>query len=186
MRKTVFLIGACLLISAGLVAAQTGAGNPGYYPIEDMGLFAGGDLEVDVDLSGPMLQVAAGAMQEDEDDDSNLAGLVSGLDRVRVQVGQPKGVEASTISSRFEKAVDALKSSGWDRILTVNDDDEHAHLFARNRDDRIVGLTLLVNDSNEELVLVNIVGDIDPVMLGKVLADVDNLPNLDALVKAGE
>ncbi len=187
MRKIdISMVMVLLLIAAGSVAAQTGAAHPGYFPIENMGLFAAGDLEVDVDLSGPMLKVAAGAMQEDGDDDANLAELVSGLDRIRVQVGEPQGVEEATVSSKFEQAVATLQSSGWDRILRVVDEEEQIHIFARSRDDRIVGLTVLVNDANEDIVLVNIVGDIDPVVLGKVLADDDKLTNLETLLEAGE
>lgn len=186
MKRVSVMIAVMLLAVPASVAAQAVAARAGYYPIEEMGIFAAGDLEVDVDLSGPMLQAAAVAMQEEEDDDANLAELVSGLDRVRVQVGEPSGIDPSTIAARFDTAVTTLKSSGWNQILRVVDGDEQVYLFARNSDDRIVGLTALVNDANEEVVLVNIVGDIDPVLLGRALAKADGLRNLEVLMEAGE
>ncbi|MBD3851445.1 MAG: hypothetical protein IFK93_09120, partial [Acidobacteria bacterium] len=62
MRKISVLIGVMLAVFAGFGGAQASA-QSGYYPIEEMGIFADGDLEVDVDLSGAMLRVAAGAME---------------------------------------------------------------------------------------------------------------------------
>ncbi len=62
MRKISVLIGVMLAAFAGFGAVQASA-QSGYYPIEEMGIFAEGDLEVDIDLSGAMLRVAAGAME---------------------------------------------------------------------------------------------------------------------------
>ena len=184
MTKAVVLI--VMLAVASLVGAQTDTNHLGFYPIEEMGVLAKGDLEVDVDLAGAMLQVAAGAMEGQDGEDADLAQLVSGLERVRVQVGVPRGADSSTIAHSFDQAVSTLEGSGWSRILKVIDEGEQVWLFARESAGRIVGLTAMVNDEDEEIVLVNVVGDIDPVVLGKLLAKADQMPDLGQFMVDGE
>jgi hypothetical protein len=172
-----------IFLAGGAVSAQGNTSHPGYYPIEEMGILAKDDLEVDINLEGAMLQVAAGAMQEEaEGEGQMLSQLVSGLDRVRVQVGSPGAADASTIAYSFENAISTMESEGWNRILRVTEEDSQVHLFARENGGRIAGLTLLVNDDDDEIVLVNILGDIDPEVLGKMLAAADQMPNLEELM----
>ncbi len=185
MRRTLVVLGAMLVAASGLVQAQGGSAHPGNYPIEAMGLLAGGDLEVNIDLEGAMLQAAAGAMQQ-EGEDSDIARLVAGLERVRVMVGSPQGVDPAAIAASFERAVSTMEGAGWKRILSVRDEGEQVYLFSRESAGTIVGLTLLVSDGGEELVLVNVVGAIDPVLLGRVIAKADQLPQLESYLGAGQ
>ena len=76
-----------------------------------------------------------------------------------------------------------MEGAGWSRILRVVDEGELVFMFARENAGRIAGLTVLINDENEEIVLVNLVGDIDPVVLGKVIAKADRLPNLEQFME---
>jgi hypothetical protein len=165
MRKTSVLLGVILVALAGSAAAQTG--SPGYYPIEKMGIFAEGDLEVDVDLSGAMMQVAAGAV---ENQDEGLAELVANLERVRVQVGEPSGVDAAGVTRRMADSKAQLEGAGWHKIISVEEASEQVYFYALEKDGRISGLTGFVNEVGEEVVVINIVGDIDPRTLGRVLA----------------
>lgn len=175
-----------VLLVTGTAGAQAGSSHPGYYPIESMGVLAKGDLEVDIDLTGAMLQVAAGAMQSENGEDGDLAQLVAGLERVRVQVGEPQGADASTIAHSFETAISTMEGAGWSRILRVVDEEEQVYVFARENAGRIAGLTALINDENEEIVLVNLVGDIDPVVLGRVIAKADRLSDLERFIEGAE
>ena len=170
MRKISVLIGVVLAVFTGFGGAQASA-QTGYYPIEEMGIFAEGDLEVDVDLSGAMLRVAAGAM---EHQDERLAELVANLERVRVQVGVPSGVDAATVAQKMAAAQATLGGAGWQKILSVEEGTEQIYLFALESAGNIAGLTAFVNESGEEVVVVNIVGDINPETLGRILAHMDD------------
>lgn len=185
MRKMIVTLVVVVLMTGASVCAQGGTNHPGYFAIEEMGILAQDDLEVDVDLQGAMLQVVAGAIQNDEND-PDLAALVSKLERVRVQVGSPQRVDQSALEFSFQDAIANMESAGWYRILRVIEDEEQVHLYAREGDGRIVGLTVLVNDGSDEVVLVNIVGDIDPVALGKSLSKLDNLKNFEQYMNDGE
>ena len=103
MRKKSVLFGVMLVALVASASAQTGTAHPGYYPIEELGIFAQGTMEVDIDVSGAMLQVAAGAM---ENQDESLAELVSNLERIRVQVGAPKNVDASAVGASIAGNID--------------------------------------------------------------------------------
>lgn len=181
MRKISVLIGVILAVFAGFGGAQASA-QSGYYPIEEMGIFAEGDLEVDVDLSGAMLRVAAGAM---ENQDAGIAELVANLERVRVQVGAPSGLDAATVAQKIAAAQATLESAEWQKILSVEESDEWVYLYALESAGNIVGLTVFVTEGNEEVVVVNIVGDIDPETLGRLLANMDGF-DLDEIMEGFE
>lgn len=181
MRKISVLIGVMLAVFAGFGGAQAFA-QSGYYPIEEMGIFSEGDLEVDIDLSGAMLRVAAGAM---ENRDENIAELVANLERVRVQVGAPSGVDAATVAQKMADAQAALGSAGWRKILSVEESDEQVYLYALESAGNIAGLTVFVNEGSEEVVVVNIVGDINPETLGRLLANMRDF-DLDEIMEGFE
>jgi len=187
MRMKLVVLCALVLFVTWGAAAQSITSHPGYFPIEEMGLLAKGDLEVDVDLQGAMLQVAAGALErEDVGDDANLAELVANLERVRVQVGSPSGADRSSIIHSIEDAKAQLESSNWDRILSVEEDEEQVYVYAIESDGKILGVTVLVNDGAEEIVVVNIVGNIDPRVLGRLIGSMDEIPNLEGFMSAVE
>jgi hypothetical protein len=181
MRKISVLMGVMLVAFVGFGGVQASA-QSGYYPIEEMGIFAEGDIEVDVDLSGAMLRVAAGAM---ENQDESLAELVANLERVRVQVGAPSGVDAATVAQKMAAAQATLGGAGWQKILSVEEDSEQVYLYALERAGNIAGLTAFVNEGGEEVVVVNIVGDINPETLGRLLANMKDF-DLDELMEAVE
>lgn len=178
MRKIFVAFGVLVIFLAGVSAAQTG-----FYPIEEMGIFAEGDIEVDIDLQSVMLQVAAAALQEENAD---LAKMVAGLDRVRFQVGSPSGADFSAIEGAFANAIADLKASGWNTILVVQEDEERVHLFGLESGGVISGLTILVSDGAEEVVVANLVGAIDPVALGKLIANLDEMPDFDMFMGSGD
>ena len=145
-----------------------------------MGIFSEGDLEVDVDLSGAMLRVAAGAM---ETQDPSIAELVASLERVRVQVGAPTGVDAATVAQKMADVQATLVGAGWQKILSVEENTEQVYLYALESAGNIVGLTVFVNEAGEEVVVVNIVGDINPETLGRLLANIKDF-DLEELMGA--
>ncbi len=180
MRKVIGL--AVLVVAlAGTAAAQGGDSHPGSYPIEDMGLLKASELEVNIDLAGPVLEVAAGALRE-EGEDADLSQLVSQLERVRVQVGPAESSQLERVAASFDEAIHAMESAGWKRFLAVADGEDRVYLFALQRGELITGLTALVHEDGDEIVLANVAGAIDPTVLGRVLAKIGDLPNLSRFV----
>lgn len=182
--KMTWILGVTLVFVTGTVTAQSTTDHPGYFPVEEMGILDGGNLKVDVDLQGAMLQLVSAAMEEE--DDAGLADMVSNLERIRVQVGSIDSADVATVASRIDDAVSRLTASGWDRILKVVEEGEQVYLFAREDAGSIVGLTVLVNDGGEEAVVVNIVGTIDPSTLGRMLSDIGEIPDLKKYIDVVE
>jgi hypothetical protein len=169
-----------MLWAAGGVASaqQAVEQSPGYFPLEELALFAEGGVEVDVDIQGPMIQMMAAAAEEQEPEFGELA---SQLQRVRVRVGQLRGEDTSGVAAEFDRAIGQLEAAGWQSMIRVDEEDELVRVFVKQSTDRIYGLTVIVNDSFEEGVLVNIVGDLDPGLVGKMIVSMDSLPDFDEL-----
>jgi hypothetical protein len=167
----------CLLIVPG-AAAQAVEDMPGYYPLEELEVFDSGTVEVDIDLGPPMMQIIAAAAQEKEQE---FAELASQLHRIRVRVGSVGDADAAMVSAQFDRAIRELESSGWKPMIRINEEDAIVRVYSMNTDDSIKGLTLLVNSDGDEVVLANIVGTMDPALVGKVLAKLENFPDLQEL-----
>ncbi len=78
-----------------------------------------------------------------------------------------------------------LGSAGWQKILSVEESDERVYLYALESAGNIVGLTVFVNEGSEEVVVVNIVGDINPETLGRLLANMKDF-DLDEIMEGFE
>ncbi len=179
-RRAVAILFTALAIAAGgATAAQPVTQHPGYFPIETLGLLSPSAIEVDVDLTGPMLRMVSGVLEGDADERA-FAALVSRLERIRVQVGAIEGnAGLADTRRRLEEAATRLEGEGWQRMVLVRNGDELVSVYVRGDDQRIDGITVLALD--DELALVNLVGAIDPRELGRLLADLDELPALEDL-----
>ena len=171
MRFTKFFIPAILLCC--FIAVPVAAQGLGYYPVEELGILEPGNLEVDINLEGSTLQIAAGAMQ---DQDPRIKDLIANLTRVRVQVGDAEGLDPGLIDDRIAGAVAQLESQGWVRIISVEDGSEKVYVYSIDGSDgNIAGLTALVTDGGEEVVVANIAGSIDPVLLGSAISNMHTM-----------
>ena len=177
-RNVAVVVGILWLAGAVASAQQAVEQSPGYFPLEELALFADGGVEVDVDIQGPMIQMMAAAAQEQEPEFGELA---SQLQRIRVRVGQLRGDDSSSVRAEFDRAIGRLEAAGWQPMLRVDEEDELVRVFVKQGTERIHGLAVLVNDGFEEGVLVNIVGDMDPELVGRLIGSMDSLPDLDEL-----
>jgi VCBS repeat-containing protein len=177
MKKTRTLIATLMIAGmASLGAAQSMDQLPGYFALEDLDFFEPDQVEVDVDLRDAMIKAAAGAAAQQ---DENLARLLEGVKRVRVKVGSVEGKDQAAIRSGIEAAVAQLEGSGWYRMVTVREETESVFVMAREGDNVVHGLTVMGHDGAEELVLVNIAGNMDPELIGALMKNMDNLEDLD-------
>jgi hypothetical protein len=177
IHNTFGVIVMCLLIVPG-AAAQAVEDMPGYYPLEELDVFGAGKVEVDIDLGPPMMQIMAAAAQDKE---AEFAELASQLSRIRVRVGSVGDADVAMVSEQIERAIRELESDGWKPMIRVNEEDEIVRLYSMGSDETIEGLTLLVYSDGDEVVLANIVGTMDPRLVGKVVAKLEDFPDLDEL-----
>jgi len=172
----------CLVLLAGFATPIFGQSTLGVFAVEDLGVLDPEHLDVDIDLEGTTLQIAAGAM---EDQDPRLMELVSNLTRVRVQAGDVEGLDHQVVADRVSAAAAELLRTGWRQLIRVEDADEKIYIFSVDGPDgRIAGLTALVSEGGKEAVVANLAGSIDPVLLGSVMARLGEV-DFDQLISMG-
>lgn len=160
-----------LVISAcGITAPRS---NEGYANLDSPGM---NDTKRTMSLSiGPTtLRFAARFL----DDDPETQTLLRSLDGVRVRTYEVVG-DPQRITRNFEHMGSKLENDGWDPIVLVRDDDELVQMYAKMTRGKIRGLTIVTAD-DAEVVVVNVMGDIDPRYYSDVMMalNVDGAPEI--------
>lgn len=155
--------------------------HPGFFPLDSIGGLTSDDVSLEVNLQGAMLELVALATAED---DPELSQLVSGLRAIRVRIAPVARIDLAAMRSSFPNAARRLEETGWRAMLRAREEDEEIYMFAREVKGEILGLTLLAFDE-EEVVLLNLVGELDLARLGSLARGLD-LPLLDQATGSNE
>ena len=180
------LVGLVVLCIVGGVQAQEDTKtdprrHPGYVDFDVLGIQGIlGDVEavVEVSVPPPLLKMVAAAV---EPEDPQLAKLLSNLALVRVQVFEQIGSDqAKKLQKVTAVASKNLLERGWMNVVRVREGEDRVDILLKLEDDSIVGLVVFVISPDGEAVLVNIVGELDPALLGKLAAQF-NVPAVSQL-----
>jgi len=140
---------------------------PGYVDFGDLSATYG-EPKITINLGGTMLNFV-GMMSSSESPETS--DLISKLKGIRVQIySMDKNADAAR--SQFGKTQSHLKSSGWEPIVQVNEDDEQVLVYLKTVGDHMEGMTVMVVD-DEEAVFVNVIGQLNPAELAKVMDKFD-------------
>ncbi len=132
--------------------------QPGYFPLETLGILAREDLSVEINLQGAMLRMVAGAVRAAEPD---FAGLIENLAAVRVHIAPGDKLDLAKVSKRIRTATDWLEDNNWQAIVrTRDDDDDETYVYSHETDGEIDGMAILVMEPTE-VAVINIIGGID-------------------------
>ncbi len=140
---------------------------PGYVDFGDLSSMYG-EPKVIINLGGTMLNFV-GLMSKAQSPETSE--LISKLKGVRAQIYTIEE-NADAAKGQFTKVKGKLKSSGWEPIVQVNEDDEQVLIYIKMKGDDMEGLTVMVVDE-EEAVFVNVIGQLNPVELGRVMEALD-------------
>jgi flavin-binding protein dodecin len=157
-----------LVIVGALVPTTSARGqdspeeHAGYFDLDELEILDADLASVDVNLRGAMLRLVGTAVLNDE---PGLSDLVSNLVSMRVLVAESADLDSDAISKSITRAAARLDELGWQRVVRVRDDSEQVHLYVREVEADVVGITVLVLESSDEVVLVNMAGLIDPAQL---------------------
>ena len=164
-----FVIGLfCALLALPAMAQEDELKDlPGYVDFGDLSA-AYGDPKITINLGGTMLGFV-GMMSSSESPETSE--MISKLKGIRVQIYT---LDENTDAARdqFGKTKSSLKSSGWEPIVQVNEDDEQVLVYMKMIEGDMEGMTVMVVDE-EEAVFVNIIGQLNPAELGKVMDSFD-------------
>jgi len=178
-RPFTFMI-LCLL--PAMAAAQFNTEHPGYFPIEDLGILPEESINLEINLTGPMIKFIVLATQEEEPE---LSQLVENLESIRVRGADLDAVGAEGVRSGIRNVAQKLTEKGWTSMVRMRDEAEEIYIYFKEQEGEMMGLTVLSLEDDEAM-LINLVGKIDPAGLGSLAAGLD-LPQLEQAVQsAGE
>lgn len=154
--------------------AQPGSDHPGYFPIEDLEILPEESINLEINLTGPMMKFIALATDED---DPELSKMVEDLESIRVRGADLEGVDVEEARSGIQRATTKLVDAGWSSMVRMREDDEEVYIYFKEEAGQMVGLTVLSLEGDEAM-LINLVGKIDPTKLSSLAYGLD-LPQLD-------
>jgi hypothetical protein len=164
-----FVIGLfCTLLALPAMAQEDELVDlPGYVDFGDLSATYG-EPKITINLGGTMLNFV-GMMSSSESPETSE--MISKLKGIRVQIySLDENVDAAR--DQFGKTKSGLKSSGWEPIVQVNEDDEQVLVYMKMIEGNMEGMTVMVVDE-EEAVFVNVIGQLNPAELGKVMDSFD-------------
>lgn len=155
--------------------------HPGFVTFDDVERLFGDDaLEIHISVKDAMLRLVAAATRQSEPD---LAQMIGGLRAIEVMV---YNIDDQGGRSRVRQAITdtagRLRRAGWEPAIDIRLEDSGGFLYFRfQQSDNPVGLAGIFLDG-KEAVFINIVGTIDPALLGRLAArfNISLLDELDA------
>ena len=164
----------CALLSSPAIAQEDELKDlPGYVDFGDLSSLYG-EPKIIINLGGTMLNFVSMMSSANSPETSEL---ISKLKGVRVQIySTDKNPDAAR--AQFNKVKGDLKSSGWEPIVQVNEEDQQVLIYMKMKDGNMEGMTVMVVD-DEEAVFVNVIGQLNPAELGKVMDSLDVDVDLD-------
>ena len=164
----------CTLLSLPAMAQEDELKDlPGYVDFGDLASLYG-EPKIIINLGGAMLNFVSMMSASESPATSDM---ISKLKGVRVQIfATDSNTDAS--KAQFNKVKGNLKSAGWEPIVQINEDDEQVLIYMKMQDGNMEGITVMVID-DEEAVFINIIGQLNPAELGKVMKVLDVDIDLD-------
>ncbi len=170
---TALLVGLMMLIPLAMTPARAQdeptpiTEHPGFVNLGAGSVFDADRLKVHVSIKDAMLRLVAAASRENEPE---LAKMMEGLRAVEVRVFEVTEDSATTVGATIRETANRLKKRGWDPAVEIRMEDKQGFLYFRFEDERTVGLAGMFVETGGEAMFVNIVGDIDPTLVGKLAA----------------
>jgi len=169
---------AAILITSLLCVTQVSAEKKDIRGLVPLDYEAFGEPKVEINLSGSLFKFIGRAAAEEEPE---LGKFLVELKALRVRIYEPEQLKGNVadVVRHFETH---LKKKGWEVIARIKEENNNVGVHALGNEESVHGLFVIISSENEELVLVNIAGNIDLAQvgkLGKIAGEELNLPNLD-------
>ena len=168
MKSKLLLVGLIGMLALPAMAQEDALkGFPGYVDFGELnGMF--GEPSVQIAVGGSLLGLVS-ALSAHENPEA--AELFERLHGVRVSVFENPTITESAVEY-VETIASKLSQQGWESVVTVNKDDELVRIFMKFNGDIVEGITVIALEE-DEAVFVNVIGDLKPDELGKVMGNFD-------------
>lgn len=165
------LLCSSLLLGSTAFAQSSDIGQVDLKPIADA---IGSTPKVNLNFGSAMMK---GFAESFRGSNAELAGIIDSISGLRLMVFED--IDTSGARGQVEQTVGALSKAGWTPAMEVRDGDSHVDLFLNESENFVEGLVLMVLDGDDTAVFANIYGDIDPVVIGKLIGSGNALDGLD-------
>ncbi len=179
MKLTTLRLTLAALLLAVLTTATAFAQNARLQMDHLDNLFPKAAETIDVRIDGALLQIASKFLDKSKTNEAQVREMLNVLKGVYV-----KGVEFDKEGEYTEQDVEALRQQlrapGWERIVGVRSKREHENVevFLMLNNGLIEGVGVLITDP-KQLMVVNVVGPIDPEKISELRGSFGIPSNLD-------
>lgn len=94
--------------------------------------------------------------------------LLQNIDGIKVSIYEMNG-NVNEVYEKVKGSFTALKSNGWETMVSVNDDHERVAIFTKIQNDEIKGIYVFVVNE-EDVIFINIMGTLTPEDIAAVVA----------------
>lgn len=115
---------------------------------------------------------------------AELANILDSVSGLRLMVFEEGGIAGAR--EHVAETASELTTAGWTPAMEVRDGETRVDLFLNESENFVEGLVLMVMDGEETAVFANIYGDLDPVVIGKLIGSGTALDGLDFEDFAGQ
>ena len=151
----------------------------GYVDLNALAGFKKSDTSVEIYLKKPILALVAALSSEE---DPTLEKLLGNLALIRVEQFAIDETETKKVDQLIEDVSKKLIKDKWDKLIRAREKDERVEIFLKSENSTISGLLIMAVEGNKEASFINIVGEIDLQLLGKLGAKF-NIPSLDDIAQ---
>jgi len=167
----VFLILSLLLVAGSAVAKKSSP--PGYIDLDFIDIPDDAAQIQDIDL-GPVLKEVV--REARANDDLEIAELLTMVHSLRLRAFSVDENSVAMARKAVDDISNRLKGDDWDTLMKFKDEGELTTINIKYHNDNMVGLMIMVFDPEDEVLFVNVVGDLE---LGKLMKLASNLDTDD-------
>ena len=166
MKRFIWILIALLALPA---MAQEDAlkAFPGYVDFGELNSIFG-EPTVQISIGASLLGLV-GTLSAEEDPEA--AELFRKLNGVRVNVFETESMAEGAVDL-VKNISGSLSQKGWEPVVTVNSAEEQVRVFMKLNGETVDGITVMAVEDNEA-VFVNVIGDINPAELDRVMKNLD-------------
>ena len=159
-----------MLTACGITAPRS---NEGFANLDSPGI-SETNRTMSISIGPTLMRFAARFL----DDEPETQALLRSLDGVRVRIYEVDG-DSEVIAQNFDHMGAKLGKDGWAPVMLVREEGELVQMFAKSSSTGMKGLTIVSAD-DEEVVVVNVMGDIEPELYSDVMValNVDDAPEI--------
>ncbi|MBE9548882.1 MAG: DUF4252 domain-containing protein [Proteobacteria bacterium] len=177
-----------IFLSLSLVLILTACGISGHRPNDpgyanyDLPGWTEADRVMTISFGPAFMRMARWV--NDADEDPEVEALLKQVRAVRIAIYELED-DSSKLQKRLTESTEHLQKQGWDVLVKIHEEHEQTLVMSKIVDQVMTGMVVLVLD-DEEMVFVNLMGNIDPAQLGNILHSLDGETEADLDIEIPE